>query len=228
MCFDRSWLTCIYAINQTVLAKTMITPLALPKIVHLLQNKLTHYSEDTGAFIVASLFHSTKTTEATRLHLSPQHKFFIHDPKVNKLSHHNLSNKHKCKHGHWTWSTSIIKKSKTRREGLYYSVQRLQNGVHSNNWRGSLSYKKAWNLMLFMDSVIFISMVRWESCKVLSDSINTSDENKLERRNITVTNITGCSRNALEENFDVAHKCKCNKWHLHHIKFLNHYFTYII
>jgi len=24
-----------------------------------------HYSEDTGAFIVASLFHSTKTTEAT-------------------------------------------------------------------------------------------------------------------------------------------------------------------
>ncbi len=130
MCFDRSWLTCIYAINQTVLAKTMITPLALPKIVHLLQNKLTHYSEDTGAFIVASLFHSTKTTEATRLNLSPQHKFFSHDPKVNKLSHHNLSNKHKCKHGHWTWSTSIIKKSKTRREGLYYSVQRLQNGVH--------------------------------------------------------------------------------------------------
>lgn len=49
--------------------------------------------------------------------------------------------------------------------------------------------------------------------------INTSDENKLEQRNITVANITGCSRNALEENFDVANKCKFNKWHLHHIKF---------
>ncbi len=73
MCFDGSWLTCIYAINQTVLAKTMITPVPLPKIVHLLPNQLTHYSEDTGAFIVASLFHSTKTTEATRLNLSPQH-----------------------------------------------------------------------------------------------------------------------------------------------------------
>lgn len=73
MCFDRSWLTCIYAINQTVLAKTMITPVPLPKIVHLLPNQLTHYSEDTEAFIVTSLFHSTETTEATRLNLYPQH-----------------------------------------------------------------------------------------------------------------------------------------------------------
>lgn len=126
------------------------------------------------------------------------------------MSQHNLSNKHQCKHV----THQNVKNKRQCPEDSEWCTLSIIIGVvlilvkkkHVTLcYSGIQSFSSAW-------------FVR-KAVKYIHIAINTSDENKLEQRNITVSNITGCSRNTLEENFNVANKCKCNKWHLHHIKF---------
>lgn len=121
----------------------------------------------------------------------------------------------------WQLDMNNITHQKVKNKRVCITVSRGFKMVYTlcNNWCGSRSYKK--HVTLCYSSIQSFSSAWFDrkAVKYIQIAINTSDENKLEQRNITVANITGCSQIALEENFDVANKCKCNKWHLHHIKF---------